>query len=64
VLPVDRTSLTLMLKERPGGITGSCNYKQEVFEAGTIRNWLGQYRAILAKAATNPETSLDRLLSG
>ena len=36
VLPIDQTWLSLMLKERPTGITGSCNYKTELLDGGTV----------------------------
>ena len=61
VLPIDRTWLTLMLKERPSGIAGSCTYKDDLFEANTLQHWIADYKAILAKAAANPEMSLGRL---
>jgi amino acid adenylation domain-containing protein len=62
VLPIDRTRLTLMLEETPlGCITGSCSYKNDLFEPNTFRNWIADYKMILARAAANPETSLGRL---
>jgi amino acid adenylation domain-containing protein len=61
VLPVDRTWLTVMLKETPSGIIGSCSYKHDLFEANTLQNWIADYERILAKAAANPESSLSRL---
>jgi amino acid adenylation domain-containing protein len=61
VLPIDRTWLMFTLKERPAGIVGSCTYKHDLFEASTIRKWVADYKAILAKAAENPETSLGQL---
>jgi amino acid adenylation domain-containing protein len=64
VLPIDRARLTLMLEETPSGITGSCSYKSDLFEPNTLRNWIADYKMILAKAAANPETSLGRLIDG
>jgi amino acid adenylation domain-containing protein len=61
VMPIDRTWLTVMLKETPSGIIGSCCYKADLFEAGTVQHWIADYKTILAKAAANPETSLGRL---
>jgi len=61
VLPIDRTWLTVMLKETPAGITGSCRYKNDLFEPNTVQHWIADYTTILAKAAANPETSLGRL---
>jgi non-ribosomal peptide synthetase component F len=62
VLPIDRTWLSVILKETPSGITGACNYKDDLFEPKTVRHWVANYRAILAKAAANPEMALGRLL--
>ena len=61
VLPIDRTWLTLMLKEKPSGIAGSCTYKDDLFEANTFQGWIAEYEAILAKAVANPEKSLGLL---
>jgi non-ribosomal peptide synthetase component F len=61
LLPFDRTWLRLTLKERPSGITGSCTYKDDLFEAKTVQQWFTDYKRILAKAAANPEKSLGRL---
>ena len=62
VLPIDHTWLTVMLKERASGMTGSCGYKEDFFAASTIQSWLADYQKILAQAAANPETSLERLV--
>jgi non-ribosomal peptide synthetase component F len=62
VLPIDRTWLTLMLKEGPSGVAGSCAYKEELFETGTLHQWMADYQAILAKAVADPETSIGRLI--
>jgi len=61
VLPINRTWLTLTLKERPSGIAGSCTYKNDSFGADTVQDWIADYRAILAKAAATPEASLGQL---
>ena len=61
VLPVDRSWLSVVLKETPSGITGSCSYKDDLFEPDTLQHWIADYTTILAKAAANPETSLGRL---
>jgi hypothetical protein len=50
-----------MLKERPSGITGSCRFKDDLFEANTVEHWMVHYKSILAKAAATPEMSLARL---
>jgi NRPS condensation-like uncharacterized protein len=61
VLPIDRTWLSMMLKETDSGITGACNYKCDLFESNTLQHWIADYLRILARAAGNPETSLGRL---
>jgi len=61
-LPIDRTWLTLMLKEGPSGIAGSCAYKDDLFGIGTVHQWMADYRTILAKAVADPQTSIGRLI--
>ena len=61
ILPIDRSWLTVMLKDRCSGVTGSCGYKEDFFEASTIQHWLEVYQKILARAAANPETLLGQL---
>jgi hypothetical protein len=51
-----------MLKEGPSGIAGSCAYKDELFGTGTLHQWMADYQAILANAATDPQTSIGRLI--
>jgi len=60
-LPIDRTWLTVTLKEAPSGIIGSCIYKKDLFEPNTLERWIADYKTVLAKAAANPETPLGRL---
>jgi hypothetical protein len=62
VLPIDHTWLTLMLKEGPSGLAGSCLYKDELFRAETLRQWMADYQDILARAVANPEMSIGRLI--
>ncbi|MHC2328530.1 hypothetical protein ACVI3S_006550 [Bradyrhizobium diazoefficiens] len=62
MLPIDQTWLSLMLKERPTGITGSCNYKGELLEARMVGEWIEDFVALLGAAAAQPNTPLDRLL--
>ena len=64
VLPIDHTWLTVMLKERSSDIIGSCSYKNNLFEPGRVRHLMADYKTILAKAATNPQTPLGRLVEG
>jgi non-ribosomal peptide synthetase component F len=63
VLPVDQTWLSLMLKERPTGITGSCNYKGELLDGAMVGVWMEDLIALLGAAMTQPNTPLDRLLA-
>jgi amino acid adenylation domain-containing protein len=62
VLPINHTWLTLMLKERPSGITGSCNYKSSLFEPGAISQWMDDFATILTNAVANPKRELGRML--
>ena len=61
VMRIDRSWLTVTLRETPSGITGACRYKEELFEPNTLQHWVADYKTILAKAAADPETSLGRL---
>ncbi|WFU26394.1 amino acid adenylation domain-containing protein [Bradyrhizobium sp. CB1717] len=63
VLPIDQTWLSLMLKERPTGITGSCNYKHELLDGGTVRTWMADLVALLAAAVDQSGTPLGQLLA-
>ncbi|WP_439373540.1 amino acid adenylation domain-containing protein [Bradyrhizobium sp. DASA03120] len=63
VLPIDQTWLSLMLKERPTGITGSCNYKHELLDGGTVRTWMAELVALLEAAVAQPGTPLGQLLA-
>jgi non-ribosomal peptide synthetase component F len=59
--PIDRTWLTLMLKETPLGIIGSCSYKSDLLEQEILQHWIENYKAIFARAAADPETPVGRL---
>jgi amino acid adenylation domain-containing protein len=61
LLPIDHTWLTVMLKETPLGIIGSCTYKDMLFETDTLYRWMADYKAILSRAAADPGTPLGRL---
>ena len=63
VLPIDQTWLSLMLKERPTGITGSCNYKRELLEGRMVGKWMEDLVALLAAALAQPDAPLGRLLA-
>jgi hypothetical protein len=62
VLPINQTWLSLMLKERPSGIIGSCSYKSELFATRDIGQWMEEFATILARAAARPDMALGRLL--
>jgi amino acid adenylation domain-containing protein len=62
VLPINQTWLSLMLKERPSGIIGSCSYKSELFATRDIGQWMEDFATILARAAARPDMPLGRLL--
>ncbi len=62
VMPIDRNWLTMILKETPAGITGTCGYKVDLFEPNAPRIWIAEYETILADAVANPKTSLGRLV--
>jgi Condensation domain len=61
MMPIDRTWITVALKETPSGITGSCRYKNDLFKTNSLCHWIADYMAILARVAANPETPLGRL---
>lgn len=61
VLPIDQTWLSLMLKERPTGITGSCNYKSELLDGRMLGEWMEDLVALLMAAVAQPNTPLGRL---
>jgi hypothetical protein len=61
VLPIDRSWLSVMLKEKASGVVGACSYKSDLFEPSAIEHWMADYGAILAKAAADPNMSLGRL---
>jgi acyl-CoA synthetase (AMP-forming)/AMP-acid ligase II/acyl carrier protein len=60
---IHRTWLTMMLKETPDGIRGTCSFKKDLFGPTAIRHWTADYEAILVKAAANPRKTLGRLIS-
>jgi non-ribosomal peptide synthetase component F len=64
VLPIDRILLAVTLKETASGMTGAWSYKPAVFESEGVQPWVSGFKAILAKAAANPETPVGRLALG
>ena len=62
VLTIDQTWLTLMLKEGPSGIAGSCAYKDDLFDTDTLHQWMADYMTILARAVADPERQIGQLI--
>jgi amino acid adenylation domain-containing protein len=62
VLTIDQTWLTLMLKEGPSGIAGSCAYKEDLFDTDALQQWMVDYGAILARAAADPQRQIEQLI--
>jgi amino acid adenylation domain-containing protein len=61
ILPIDRSWLTLMIKEVALGVIGSCTYKIDLLDTTTVRGWLAEYETMLLKAVECPDTPLSRL---
>jgi amino acid adenylation domain-containing protein len=61
VLPIDRTWLTVMLKQSLSGMVGTCSYKNAVLEHKRIKQWVADYKIMLVKASADPKMSLGRL---
>jgi acyl-CoA synthetase (AMP-forming)/AMP-acid ligase II/acyl carrier protein len=60
-MPIDRTWLAMTLSETDSEITGACRYKKDLLQPSSSRQWVADYKAILAKAIANPAKSLGRL---
>jgi acyl-CoA synthetase (AMP-forming)/AMP-acid ligase II/acyl carrier protein len=58
--PIDRTWLRMSLNKTPSGITGVCRCKNDLFERMTLQHWIGDYKAVLTKAVSNPKKCLGR----
>jgi len=58
---VAKFDLYLELEERPDGMIGRFIYRNDLFEAGTIRRMIGHWRMLLEGIATAPDTPLARL---
>ena len=63
VFPIDRSWISMMLKETESGINGACLYKSDLFESNTIQHWIADYEKILARAVENPKILLGRLVN-
>ena len=60
VMPIDRTWLSMSLKETPSGITGTCSYKQELFEPKAYPD-LPAVRQKWAEVETEQVEFIDRV---
>ncbi|HET7884979.1 MAG TPA: AMP-binding protein [Bradyrhizobium sp.] len=61
VMPIDRAWLSMTLRETSPGITGLCEYKDELLKTDARLDWVKEYRRFLAKAVANPFAQLGRL---
>jgi amino acid adenylation domain-containing protein len=50
--------IILTLREKPQGLTGTCIYKTDLFEAMTIRRMLNDFQYVLTALSTQPEQGL------
>jgi non-ribosomal peptide synthetase component F len=48
----------LTLRESPQGVTGTCLYKTDLFDASTISRMLDDFQHVLACLSTQPEQPL------
>ena len=55
--------LTLMLGERPQGLTATCIYKTDLFETTTISRMLNDFQAVLTYLSAEPEQALVTCLA-
>jgi len=62
VFTIDQTWLTLILQDGPSGIAGSCAYKDNLFDTDARRQWMADYKAILARVAADPERRIGHLV--
>jgi amino acid adenylation domain-containing protein len=53
--------LTLFMEDTPHGFTGSAEYRTDLFEAETIKRWLGYFETLLEACAANPDLRLSEL---
>jgi non-ribosomal peptide synthetase component F len=61
VLPIDRTWLTVMLKQSTSGMVGTFSYKSAILKHKRIKQWIADYKIMLVKASADPKMSLGRL---
>ncbi len=53
--------LTLSLAEADGGLTGTLEYKTDLFDAATITRLVGHFERLLASIISHPDERIDRL---
>jgi hypothetical protein len=51
----------MTLRETSPGITGLCEYKDELLKTNARLDWVRDYSRFLAKAVANPATQIGRL---
>jgi amino acid adenylation domain-containing protein len=55
--------LTLILRERPQGLTATCIYKTDLFDTPTIRQMLDDFQSVLTCLSAKPEQALVTCLA-
>ena len=50
--------IILTLRERPQGLTGTCLYKTDLFDAATISRMLDDFQDVLTCLSAQPEQAL------
>ena len=53
--------LTLALAETEGGLSGTLEYKTDLFDAATITRMIGHFERLLAAIVANPDEQINRL---
>ncbi|WP_375772564.1 non-ribosomal peptide synthase/polyketide synthase [Archangium gephyra] len=56
-----RFDLTLFINETPAGLSCTCNYSTDLYEAGTIARMFDHLQVLLESASANPDTRLSAL---
>jgi acyl-CoA synthetase (AMP-forming)/AMP-acid ligase II len=61
LLTTTTLDVTLMLRETPQGLVGTCVYKPYLFEPTTIDRLLGDFQAVLEQMLTQPEKPISAI---
>ncbi len=61
VLPLNGTSLMVMLKETDAGIIGTWTFNEDQFDRATIRRLIAQYAEVVDAAAARPDVPIAEL---